>query len=118
MIGVRGFRAIADDCLRFTSLRRASVRFYFGDCWLMRFSARAPKGIWTLFSLPLMMFAPMIAGCDSTNGPPADSAESKAAAQARQDAIKAQDEKATAAAQKKGGKNVELKSIKGGIKNN
>jgi hypothetical protein len=67
-----------------------------------------------MLSLGLTASAAMLAGCDSS--PDMNNPETKKQIQARNDAIKAEEDRANAAAQKRGGKNAPvMKSIKGNI---
>jgi hypothetical protein len=67
-----------------------------------------------MLSLGLTASAALLSGCDST--PDMNNPETKKQIQARNDTIKAEEDRANAAAQKRGGKDApKLKSIKGNL---
>jgi hypothetical protein len=67
-----------------------------------------------MLSIALTASAALLSGCDST--PDMNNPETKKQVEARNATIKAEEDRANAAAQKRGGKNAQqLKSIKGNI---
>ncbi len=80
----------------------------------MRHQLRISKLVLTSLTVPIVMLAAMIAGCDSSADP--NSPEAKAQAQATRDGQAKVDEKITADLKKKNPKAPALRNVKGGLK--